>query len=98
MAAFGQPFFLVTEITNIANNKKAANARRRFFVWGEENYFFFSRNPAAKMATAARSHSMRHSCTACQSSRVFAVKTKPVTMAAITQAQPRIRAIREALV
>src|SRR5260221_7700144 len=80
-------------------NKKGGDAHAALFcLWGEKTYFFFSRNPAANMATAASSHSMRHNWTAYQSRRAVAVNTKPVTMAAFTQAHPRISATGDAVV
>src|SRR3954467_1755019 len=77
--------------------KKSGECAPAALSKGEKTYFFLSRKPAANMATAPRSHSIRQSCTACQSSSVVAVKTKPVTIAAITQANPMTRATKEAL-
>src|ERR1051326_4808831 len=58
--------------------------------------FLLRRIPATKATVAASSHSMRHTCTACQSRTVLAVYMNPVATAAITHATPTIRHTKDA--
>src|SRR5215471_21395423 len=61
-------------------------------------YFFLSKTPASSIAIAASNHSMRHNWTACQSTRVVALNTKPVMTAATMQAHPKISATKDEVV
>src|SRR5208283_2695352 len=60
--------------------------------------YFFSKHPAANAATAASSHSIRHSWIACQSSTVRALKNTLTARAPTTQSIPTRKAITAGVV
>src|ERR1039458_5955230 len=71
---------------------KAKNQKQR------AKSYFLSRHPAAKAATAASSHSIRHSWIACQSSTVRALKNTLTARAPTTQSAPTRKAMTAGVV